>query len=196
MKIQDGTGTGNEVKVDTNKRMHVQSTTESESLHSAEIGDAYNISSGQISFTGDGTLIYIKNNEDQDLIIEAIALGNDGGGTYTSSLRPSITVIKNPTAGDLLTDATAVDFNVNRNFGSSKTLTADAYKGKQGGTVTGGNSLGIFQTSTAGRDFFTIDMILPKGSSIAIQANNGLASGTAVLYCAAICFLKDKASND
>jgi hypothetical protein len=194
MIVNDGTGTGNSAKVDSNKRLHTQAVTESESLHSAEIGDAYNISSGQVAFTGDGTLLYIKNNEDQDLIIEAIALGTDGGGTYTSSLRPFITVVKNPTAGDLITDATVVAHNVNRNFGSNKTLTANAYKGKQSGTLTGGDSLGIFQTSQAGRDFFTIDLILPKGASIGITATNGLSSGTANIYCAAVCFLKDKAS--
>lgn len=195
VKIEDNTGTGYGVKVDSNNRLHTQSVTETESLHSAEIGDAYNISSGSISFTGDGTLLYIKNNENSDMVVEAVVIGNDGGGTYTSTLNPSITVIRNPTGGDLISDATDVDHNVNRNFGSSKSLTALAYKGKQSGTITGGDDLGIFQTSTAGRDFFTIDMIIPKGSSIAIKANNGLASGTAVLYCAAVVFLKDIASS-
>lgn len=196
MRIEDGTGAGYTAKVDGNKRVHTQSTTETESLHSAEIGDAYNVSSGDISFTADGTLLYIKNLEDQDLIVEAIALGNDGGGTYTSSLRPSIEIVRNPTAGDLITDATAVDYNVNRNFGSSKTLTSNSYKGKSGGTITGGANLGKFQTSTAGRDFFAINMVLPKGSSIAVRVINGLASGTVVMYCAAVIFLKDERSND
>jgi hypothetical protein len=195
MKIQDGTGSGHNAKIDANNRVHTQSVTETESLHSAEIGSAYNISSGSISFTADGTLLYIKNNEDNDMVVEAIALGNDGGGTYTSSLRPSISIIRNPTAGDLITDATAASHVINRNFGSSKEVNADTFKGKSGGTVTGGDTLGIFQSSQSGRDFFTINMVIPKGSSIAFQANNGLASGTAVMYCAAIVFLKDKASS-
>ena len=194
MKISDGTGSGNEAKIDSNKRIHVQAVTETESLHAAEVGDAYNISTGQIAFTGDGTLLYIKNNEDRDIVLEALAIGTDGGGTYTSSLRPSVTVVRNPTAGDLITDATAVSHNVNRNFGSNKTLIADTFKGKQGGTLTGGDSLGIFQTSQAGRDFFTIDMVIPKGSSIAVTVLNGLSSGTVNIYCAAIVFLKDDAS--
>jgi hypothetical protein len=193
-KIDDGTGSGQSARVDTNKRLHTQSITETESLQSAEDGDAYNISTGQISFTGDGTLLYIKNNQDQDLVIEALAIGTDGGGTYTSSLRPFVTVVRNPTGGDLITDATNVPDNVNRNFGSSKTLTANTYKGKQAGTLTGGDSLGVFQTSQAGRDYFTIHMVLPKGASIGISATNGLASGTSKIYCAAIVYLKDPAS--
>ena len=196
MKIEDGTGTGFKAKVDSNKRIHTQSVTESEALHASEIGDGYNISSGQISFTGNGTLLYIQNNSDQELVIEAIAVGTDGGGTYTSSLRPFITVVRNPTAGDLITDATEVDHSINRNFGSSKTLTADTYKGKQAGTLTGGTSLGIFQVSQAGRDFFQIDMIIPKGSSIGISITNGLSSGTSKVYCAAVVHLKDLASAD
>ena len=195
MKIEDGTGEGFQVKVDGNNRIHTQAIVESESLNSAELGLAYNVSSGTIPFTGDGTLLYVKNNENSDIVVEAIALGNDGGGTYTSSLRPSITFVRNPTGGDLITDATAVDFNVNRNFGSTKTLVADTYKGKQGGTLTGGDSLGIFQTSQSGRDYFGINIVIPKGSSLAITATNGLASGTANLYCAAIIFLKDPLSN-
>ena len=194
MKIQDGTGTGNEVKIDSNKRMHTQAVTETESQHAAEVGDAYNISTGQIAFTGNGTLLYIKNNDERDIAVESIAIGTDGGGTYTSSLRPFVTIVRNPTAGDLITDATDAPDNVNRNFGSTKTLTADAYKGKQGGTLTGGDSLGIFQTSQAGRDYFEINMVIPKGSSIAITATNGLSSGTVNIYCAAIIFLKDTAS--
>ena len=95
MRLSDGSGDNYSAKVDKNKRLHTQAVTETESLHSAEIGTAYNISSGQINFTADGTLIYLKNNEDRDIVVEAIALGNDGGGTYTSGLRPSITIIRN-----------------------------------------------------------------------------------------------------
>ena len=193
MKIDDGTGSGNQGKVDGNNRLHTQLVTETESLHSAENGDAYNISSGSIPFTGDGSLLYVKNTNDKDMVLEAIALGNDGGGTYTSSLRPYVTVVRNPTGGDLITDATVADFVINRNFGSTKALDGLAYKGKNAGTLTGGNSLGIFQSSQAGRDYFTINMVIPKGSSIGISITNGLASGTANIYCAAIVYLKDVA---
>jgi hypothetical protein len=194
MILEDGTGKGNKQKVDANNRSHTQSVTESESLHSAEIGNAYNINTGNISLTGDGTLIYLKNNEDKDLVVEAIAFGNDGQGTHSFS--PRYTIVRNPTAGDLISDATAVDMNANRNFGSNKTLTADTYKGKVSGTLTGGNDAVLLEGSDNGRDFFTINLILPKGSSIGIKYTANLASGTAGVYAAIVCYLKDPEGKD
>lgn len=192
MKIQDGTGTGNETKVDNNKRLHTQSVTEPEAIHAAEIGDAYNINTGLISVTGDATLMYIQNNENKDIVIEAIALGSFEGITHSDD--PYITLIKSPSAGDLITDETAVSMNQNRNFGSSKVLTADVYKGKVGGTVTGGDDLGILQVTPGGRSFYTINIILSKGSSLAIDLTANASSGTANYYAAIICHLKDPES--
>ena len=129
MLIDDGKGDGFKARVDSNKRLHTQSVTEEESIHAAEIGDAYNLNTGLISITGDATLMYIKNNENQDLIIEAIAVGSFEGITHSDD--PYITLVRNPTGGDLISDATTTGvLNQNRNFGSNKTLTADFYKGK------------------------------------------------------------------
>jgi hypothetical protein len=194
MKIEDGTGKGASMKVDANNRAHTQSISETESLHSTELGDAYNINTGNIALTGDGTLLYVKNNEDKDLVIEAIAFGNDGLGTHSSN--PRYTVIRNPNGGDLISDATAVSMNQNRNFGSNKTLTADAYKGKVSGTITGGNDIAILEGTSDGRDYFTINFVLPKGSSLALKWTANLSSGTAGVYAAIVCFLKDPEGKD
>lgn len=192
MKIEDGTGDGNSAKVDNNKRLHVQAITETEAVQAAELGDSYNLNTGLLSVTGDATLVYIKNNEDQDLIVEAIALGSFEGITHSDD--PYITLVRNPTAGDLISDATAISMNQNRNFGSTKTLTADVYKGKVSGTVTGGNDAAILQVNPATRSFYQIDFILPKGSSMAIKLTANLSSGSANYYAALICHLKDKES--
>ena len=194
MKLDDGTGSGNQAKIDGNKRVHTQSVTESEALHATEVGDGYNINTGLISITGDSTLIYVKNNEDQELVVEAIALGSFEGITHSDD--PYITLVRNPTGGDLISDATAVSMNQNRNFGSSKTLTVDAYKGKVSGTLTGGNDIAIFQVVPGGRSFYTIDFIIPKGSSIGIKLTANASSGTANYYAALICHLKDVESVD
>ena len=145
MIFEDGKGTGSKARVDANNRLHTQSVTEPEGLHSTEGGDAYNINTGLISITGDATLQYIKNNEDKDLVIEAIAIGSFEGITHSDD--PYITLVRNPTGGDLISDATAVSMNQNRNFGSNKTLSADAYKGKVSGTVTGGDNIAILQVT-------------------------------------------------
>lgn len=193
VQINDGTGSGNSAKVDSNKRIHTQSVTETEALHAAEIGEAFNINTGSISFTAAGTLLYIKNNEDKELIIEAIAVGTGAG---TTSDIGEITVERNPTGGDLISDATAVDMNQNRNFGSSGTLTADVFKGKSGGTSTGGDDIILFYHDSNGRLFGSIDLVLPKGQSIAVTYDPKLSSGTQKAYCAIICHLKDAASKD
>jgi hypothetical protein len=194
MKIDDGTGKGNSLKVDANNRAHTQAVTEEESLHSTELGDAYNINTGLISITGNATLLYIKNNEDKDLVIEAIAIGSFEGITHSDD--PYITVKRNITGGDVISDASAVSMNQNRNFGSNKLLTADAYKGKVSGTATGGNDIAILQVTPGGRSFYSINFILPKGSSITVTLTANVTSGSVNYYAAAICFLKDPEGKD
>jgi photosystem II stability/assembly factor-like uncharacterized protein len=194
MIIENGVGNGSKLKVDSNNRAHTQSVTESESLHASELGDAYNINTGNIALTGDGTLLYLKNNEDKDLVIEAIAFGNDGLGTHSSN--PRYTIVRNPDGGDVISDASAVSMNANRNFGSNKTLVTDAYKGKVSGTMTGGADIAILEGTSDGRDYFSINFVLPKGSSIGIKVTANLSSGTAGYYAAIIAFLKDPEGTD
>lgn len=193
MIIEDGKGTGFKCRVDSNNRLHAQTVQESESQHATEDGDSYNINTGEISFTAAGTCLYLLNNEDKDLVIEAIAFG---AGAGTTSDIGELTVERNTTGGDLISDATAVSMNQNRNFGSNKTLSATAYKGKSGGTSTGGNDIILFYHGTSSRLFATINLVLPKGSSLAITYDPKLSSGSIKTYAAVICYLKDPASGD
>jgi hypothetical protein len=191
MIFEDGTGKGNKAKVDGNNRLHTQAITETEALHAVEAGDAYNINTGNITFSAAGTMLYLLNSEDKDLVVEAIAIGI---GTGATSDMGELTIERNTTAGDLISDATAVAMNQNRNFGSNKTLTATAYKGKSGGTSTGGNDIIYVYTGTDTRVFLTINLVLPKGSSMAVTYDPKLSSGSVKAYCAAIVFLKDPES--
>jgi hypothetical protein len=195
MIFEDGKGTGYKARIDSNNRLHVQSVQESEAFQATEVGDAYNLNTGLISITGDATLMYIKNNEDKELVIEAIAIGSFEGITHSDD--PYLTLVRNPTGGDLITDATTTGvLNQNRNFGSNKTLTADFYKGKVGGTLTGGNDIAILQVSPATRSFYSINFVLPKGASMGIKITANLSSGSANWYGAFICYLKDEQSKD
>lgn len=187
--IQDGTGTGSKVKIDAGNRMKVHAITEDESLHSIEAGDAYNINTGMISVTGDATLVYIKNNEVQPLLVESIAMGSFEGITHSDD--PYLVIVRNPTGGDLITDATSVSMNQNRDFGTSKTLLADTYKGKVGGTMTGGDDLGFIQMAPGGRSFFPIGLSLSQGSSLGIKMIANASSGSANYYAALVCYKKD-----
>jgi hypothetical protein len=188
-KISDSAGRGYGLKVDENNRAHTQSVSVPEEVEATAAGRAYNINTGLISFSTDGTLIYIKNNEDEALVIKAIALGSFDGVTHSDD--PYITLIRNPTGGDLLSDLTAVGMNQNRNFGSNNTLAATVYAGKSSGTVSGGNDTAILQVSPGGRNFYPIDFSLEKGDSLAVKLTLNESSGSANYYAALICYLKN-----
>ena len=190
MLIEDGKGNGKSAQVDNSNRLRVHAVTESEALHSSEEGGAYNVNSGLISITADATLLYLKNNEDEDIVIEAIALGSFEGITHSDD--PYITVVRNPTGGDLISDATAVPMNGNRNFGSNNVLLVDTYKGKVGGTITGGSDIAILQAVGGGRGFYTVEFVLPRATSIAVKLTANVTSGSANWYCAFICYIKDE----
>ena len=168
--------------------MHVHAISEPVSVHAVDQGDSYNLNTGNITFSAAGSLIYLKNNEDQDLIVTGLAFGL---GAASTSDMGEITVAKNDTGGDLITDATAIDMNQNRLIGSSKTLTVDTFKGKSAGTATGGTDVALFYAGTSARSFFTFDLLIEKGSSISITFDPKLSSGTIKAYAAIICYLKD-----
>lgn len=188
-QIESGSGIPYRVNVGSDLRMQTRAIDEPEEVHNTERGDSYNINTGLISITGDATLIYFKNNSDENYILKDIAVGTFDGITHTDF--PYITVIRNPTGGDLITDATAITINQNRNFGSSKAAEALIYKGKVGGTITGGNDYSILQTNKTGRSFFTLVTLIPKGGSIALKLTANRTSGTANYYVSLIGYFKD-----
>ena len=188
-QILDGAGSGSRATVGADKRLQVRSISEDEEIHNGELGNTYNFNTGLISITGDATLMYLKNNANDNFILRAIAIGSFEGITHSDD--PYITLVRNPTGGDLITDETAVSMNQNRNFGSSKTAQVDVYKGKVSGTLTGGNDIAILQVTPGGRSFYTIDLILPKGASIGVKLTANRSSGTANYYCAFIGYFKD-----
>ena len=124
-------------RVNSEERLEVESVTRTTIQNAGQIGDAYNINTGDIASLANGTsgLIYFKNGEAKDFAVDAIAVGigdASGNGIHT------VTVVKNPTTGTLISNATAVDMNQNRNFGSSRTLADSlAYKGADTYTLTG-----------------------------------------------------------
>lgn len=189
MKIIDATGTGNGLKVGADNRLQARVINEPEVVHNGELGNAYNFNTGLISITADATLCYLKNNSDNSFVFTAVALGIGDGITYTDF--PYLTCVRNPTGGDLISDATAVDMNQNRNFGSSKSASVNAYKGKVGGTLTGGNDIALFQLNKTGRSYFAIDFIIPKGGSFGFKLDANVSSGSANCYLAVIGYFKD-----
>lgn len=191
MIIEDGTGSGYKQKINANNRAYVNAIQESDEQAAVQRGDAYNINTGEISLTSTSAsgILYIKNNETQDLVIRSIAVGVSSGGTTNDSTR--VQVIRNPTAGTLISGASSVGQNANRNFGSSKTLTVDAYKGAEGNTVTDGENIALVFMQSGSRLFATLNFELTKGDSIAVTVDSNTSSGTTAVYAAGVCYLKD-----
>lgn len=193
--IVDGTGKGYSLKIDVNGSAHVDSISTNREEAQSQKGYAFNINTGNITLTNAATangVLYLKNNENYDLVITNFFynFGNSTGGSGNMY----VDIIRNPSTGTLISGATAVDVNINRNFGSSRALSVSAYKGATGLTVTNGETAlkSIFNT-TAQRVALSAGAItLPKGSAIGIVFTT--PSGNTSLICsfAIACYLEDE----
>ena len=169
--IQDGTGNGNEARVDKDRRLHTQSVSRTELTNAILNGNGYNLSTGAITLTTDGTsaLGYLKNDGEFPLVLsEILVILNPSSGGSGNGI---ITIIKNPTEGTVISNA---DTNVNvsnRNFASSKTITGIIYKGAEGLTVTDGSNFAVTTRDAAFSDVVSFDaapIVLEKGNSLAV----------------------------
>jgi len=190
-QIQDGTGSGKRVKVDSNNQIHTTSITRSNTQDATIKGNSYNINTGDIGLTSttESAVLYFKSDEspvngETAFVVDAIAIGIDSLGTTSGMAK--ITVVKNPTAGTIVTNAVAVDMNENRNFGSSENLDSLIYKGVEGDTFTNGTDIAQFYQSAGSRGFYTLDFDLPKGSSIGVKIDTQTTAGTTNIYAALI----------
>lgn len=191
ISIKDGS-TGYVAQVDSDLRLQTYAVTINENNQANSKGRAYNINTDDITLTDavETPILYIKNNEDKDLHITALDLwaGTSTGGTAT--LGTKWVVERNPTAGTIVSNATAVDIESNRNFGSNNTLLVDSYKGATGNTMTGGTDHIIFRGTLLSRIYAEIDEIIPKGSSIGIHVKPPTSNTSLIVYAAAICHLE------
>lgn len=178
MKIEDGTGGGYSVKVDSKKRISAFSVSVTEEQANAVDGYTFNVNTGTINLTSanKSAVLYLRNNGASDLKLTSIGylFGNSTGGTGDLALE----VVRNPTAGTIVSGATAVDVVANKNFGSSRVLDATAYKGAEGSTMTGGTVALPSLLPGAARSYViqTGVLVIPQGQSIGInvtpQASN------------------------
>ena len=179
MIIEDGTGSGRKAKVTTENKLRVSSTTLSEDKLAAVEGRAFNINTEIIALTGTGesAVLYVKNNESEDISIQGFFVGV---GTLSGTSSDSILVRAyiNPTGGTLISNA--VDVTVtNRNLGSTKTFSLDVYKGVDGDTITGQDATPILYQFQGGssRVFGNVNLVLPRGASIAVTIDLNTTGG-------------------
>ncbi len=192
---QDGTGGGWLQKVDERNFAHVFGVTEDEARDAARQGNGYNINTGPIAFSTNSTtrtsILYFKNDEDQDFVITAVAVGL-GTRSATVTDAAAVYIVRNPTSGTTITNTSAVDMKQNANFGSNKTLktTTLAYKGADGdGATSGGNDYALLYMYD-GRLFAELPIEMPKGSSIAVEID-GQTSGAFNVYAALVGYVRD-----
>lgn len=181
-------------KIDKDHRMHIHAVTEGSAQKALEIGNDYNINTGIItlSTSNPSGILYFKNNENSDLVVRITALGLGTGGSPTDAA--TVTLIKNPTGGTLISNAVDVDIFQNLNAGSANELLSSvAYKGVEGDTVTGGEEWLLF-TETR-RLVSTTQFILAKGNAVGLTVNP-FATGPITVYAAMGAYIRNEASED
>ena len=171
IEIVDGSGSENRAKVDERNRIFTDSISRSQLEYAILDGNGYNVSTGTMTLTtgGNSAIWYFKYTGEYAFIIKEILviLGASTGGTGNGT----ITLLKNPTAGTIVTNALPVSASSNRDFSSFNSLPATAYKGAEGDTFTDGETFAV-----TGRDataqivpFDAAPIVLRKGNSIGVK---------------------------
>ena len=176
--IKDGSGSGNTTKVNQANRLLTSSVTTVAGNDAAMQGVSFNHNTGLMTFTDGGEYagIYLRNDGSNDYIITALAVGI-GVLSGTVSDVAEITIIRNPTAGSIITNAVALPVNVNRNFASPKTFNGLAYLGGQSDTFTDGTDALIFISNGSTRLFADTNLIVPQGTSIGVNIKLNATGG-------------------
>jgi len=132
--IEDGTGKGNKVKVDTDNRFHVQAVNTPVNLNTAIIGRLFSNHTPVISLTSSSTsaVWYIRNNGSVDLIvfeiIISLGLSQELTGVPNPITTAQVQLLRNP----LTPDFSGSMNTRNANFGSNITLDISTFSGSEG----------------------------------------------------------------
>jgi hypothetical protein len=188
--ILDGTGTGKEAGVDTNNRLLTNTISEDISNHVTEYGGKYNINTGNITLTtaNESAILYFKNNENETYSITGIVY-NIGSSTGGSGQVQCDVYFKN-SGGTIVSNAVPVDILANQNIGDARTLDADAFKGAEGYTQTGGQYAVSSLINPGSRAFIGLGQILcPKGQALSITMTPPSGNTSMIVQCALIGYL-------
>ena len=191
--IQDGTGKSYGAKVDIDGRLHVDSIGTDRESYSSQAGYSFNLNTGIITLTNAATknaVMYVKNNEASPLVITNLFYQT--GASTGGSGNILIDVLRNPSTGTIVSGATAVEINVNRNFGSSRTLDVTAYKGATGLTFTNGEKAleSILATAVQRVAVSAGSITLPKGATIGINITTPTGNTSMAVEFAIACYLE------
>jgi len=163
--IEDGTGSGRLAKVGVGNRLHTHSLAATTVEVATIEGNVFEVNSALVTLTtaNESGILYIKNNEDKDIgiVITHVRLGASTSGVGSGTLFFNY----NSTTGTLISVANAATV-VNRNLGDSILLSADAFSGVEGSTITDGIVVGLpISESEEHQDVY----VLAKSKSLAIS---------------------------
>lgn len=173
MKIQDGTGSGFEAGVTDSHRLLVDADSHDAILTASVDGKAFRFCAGLITLTSanPSAVLFIQNNEPSNLIVAEIVVRMNAstGGAGGVGLWE---ILRNPTTGTIISNASAATVVANANFGSTATISATAYKGAEGNTFTNGTQFAIVNGVTVPNRVNLVaaeGIILPRGASIGFR---------------------------
>lgn len=178
--------------VDSTGSALTRSVARSRAQDASSAGQGYTLNTGEIGLTvaTDTAILYYKHFEDTDLEIDSVIVGIADNGT-DSNPSSKITIVRNPTAGDIISGASAGDIIGNRNFSNVSALdNSTFYKGAAGGsTMTDGEDFAIAYGGY-GRTVLPLNLNLFKGNSLGIKLDLQANTGTVNVYCAIVCNLR------
>ena len=192
-EFRDGTGSGYKAKVDSTNRITTRSIQQGEIIEATNNGDGFNIHTGLVDFATaaatDSALLYFKNNEPRDFIINNFIITCNNTGTLGDSVYCKF--VRNPTAGTIVTGAVNVAAPVgasgNRDTGSSKDLGDSlAYVGGDGQTFTDGSFFGAIYVPQNQTRAAALNVKVSRGGSFGFTVDTDVTAGTLKIYAVII----------
>ena len=164
--IEDGTGKGYQVLVDSSNRLHVYSISESLEHHTNIIhGEAYNLLFAQTPTAAGDCFLYMKNENDLDIIFEGITLNVPTDETVQIKLGDAGTPV-----GGAAVEPT------NLNAGSNNNAQGDFQAGNDITGLSGGTVAAQYFLNAGGSSAhfnFEQDIILPKNRILTLYVVTG-----------------------
>ncbi len=174
MKIQDGTGSNYEAKVDSNKRLNTFSVsvdTQHDVNHNT--GECYSIVVSKTPTGAADVFLYVKNTSEDDLVITSLKL-------YTASAES--VQIKLGDTGTPVSGSTNAP--VNRNTDSGKTFSGTVLDGVNITGLSGGAVVDeVFGSTTMNKWGWSSGLILPKNGILSLYAVTGGVALKCTLSC-------------
>jgi len=190
-EIIDGTGSGKRAKVNDRNRLETLSIVSSRIADvSLKSGNSFILTSDFISLTNTSefnSVLYLKNTaSDKIIFIDKIRIC----GTGTSMGFVQTKMIKNPSAGTIISDETPAIVST-ANLGASTDFEALVYKGGDSKTITDGSQFSQFTIHLPGHTIQQYDgaLILQGGNSLAINVKPSYATEVCIEVQ---CWVEDK----